>query len=73
MILLDGQPSTPGQALRRARHMAGLRQTDLAEELCISQHTLSKWEADQGNVTLRNFIAAAHRLGFVVSLRRRKR
>lgn len=70
-ILFEGRPATPGQALRQARYRAGLRQVDISDDLNTTVTSVSNWERDKGNVTLRNFIAALNRCGFVVSVRKR--
>lgn len=38
---------TPGELMREARDARGKTQTEIAEELGVSQVMVSKWEADQ--------------------------
>jgi DNA-binding XRE family transcriptional regulator len=41
------EPTTMGQHLRKKRFMAGMRQTEAAVKLGVSNRTLSLWETDR--------------------------
>lgn len=56
-----------GETIRTLRESAGLTQRQLADQLCLSDKTISKWETNRGlpDITLLNPLAAA--LGVSVS------
>lgn len=57
-------PYVSGEALRRLRTERGLTQRALADRLCISDKTVSKWETERGlpDITLLPELAAALRV-----------
>jgi transcriptional regulator with XRE-family HTH domain len=41
------QPESPGRYVRQVRYLAGLKQTEFAARLRVSNNTVSQWELDQ--------------------------
>jgi len=67
-VLIEGNPATPGAALRSARRSAGIAQSRLSIDIDQEQSTVSRWEHEHQGMQLRHWLDALEACGHTVVL-----
>ena len=71
-VSIDGVVCAPGDALRRARRVAGLSQRDVVAESGVGRHAVSEWEYGRHVPRVDLWLRALSACGYRVKVERVK-